>query len=810
MRSTLLCITLLAIGLHGALAQHLVSGLVQDKSSKEPLAFVNIVANGQRLGTSTDIDGRFSVQSQQPIHKLNFSYVGYQEVEIAIDGSSNAIVVEMQKKDHELAKVEVFPGENPAHRIIDLVFANRKMNHGQRKVSFRYKSYSKFILTTELDSTILNDTNFTATVDTSETDEFAEWAEKTHLFLMESVTERNYLPPDRDRETVLATRVSGFKDPSILALAAQTKTYSFYEPTISIQDKNYLSPISRGSTNQYLFIIQDTIWNEQDTVFVLSYRPKTGKKFDGLQGLLYINSNGYAIQSVTAEPPKQEEGFNLRIQQLHEKVQGRQWFPVQLNTFFYLDNLQLDEWKVVGIGRTYLKDIELEPELRARDLRGPEVEVMEEAHTREEEFWKQHRVDTLDLRETNTYHFMDSIGKAEKFDRYLQVMETVITGKIPYKFIDFDLNRILAFNRYEGLRLGVGAHTNQRFSKLFKVGGYGAYGFRDKEWKYGFDGGVIFNWRKEMEFNASFEKDVLESGGIKFRGDRKPLASENYRALYIDRMDRYEKTEVSFSFRALEHFKFWFFANEQLRQTTDDYRFLSEVAEGVIQSESSFYFTEAGASLRFAYNEQLAATKNRLFSFGTKAPILYLNVTRGFDNVRNGEYDYWKYDLKFEKKFSLPRIGDPSVQLLMGYVDRDLPYTQLYNGRASFSGDDLGIAVAGSFETMRINEFLSDQYVALFLRHNFKDLLIRWGNFKPQFQLVTNIGFGSLRDPDRHSGLAFNTMEQGYFESGLHIDNLYRLNFTGIGIGGFYRYGPYSLGSFEDNVALKLTSEFVF
>lgn len=787
------------------LAQYAVSGKVIDQGTKTPLAFVNIVANNERHGTSTDIDGRFALSSPSPITNLSLSYVGYEPMEVNANGTHNGMVIEMVEKSFQLREVEIYPGENPAHRIVDLVFANRKVNHGQRRVSFSYKSYSKFVMTTELDSAIANNPEKISELDSSDTDLF-EWAETHHLFMMESVTERNYKPPDRDHETVLATRVSGLKDPSFLALAAQTKTFSFYEPTINVQDKSYLSPISRGSTDQYLFIIEDTLWNKNDTVFVLSFKPRTGKKFDGMKGLLYINSDGYAIQNVIAEPIDRESGFNLKVQQMHEKVQGRQWFPVQQNSFVYFDALQVNDFSVVGIGRTYLKEIEIEPELRAKDLRGPEIEVMEGANIRKEEFWDQYRNDTLSVKDANTYHFMDSLGSELKFDRKLKTLEAVLTGVIPYKFIELDLNRIMTINGYESFRLGLGVHTNRRFSKLFKVGGYGAYGFKDDQWKYGFDGSLIIDWRKEMEFNVSYENDVLESGGVKFKGDRKPFSSEYYRQFYINRMDRYDKVQATFSFRALEHFKFWFFMNEQQRQTTNDYRYLNEPTEGVTLEQKDFYFTEAGVSIRFAYNERLATTMDRVFVLGTKAPILYMNITKGFDNLGKGEYDYWKFDLKFEKKFHMARLGEPSFQLLMGYVDRDLPYTQLYNMRGTYA--QFNIAVAGSFETMRVNEFLGDQYAALFLRHNFKDLLIEWGKFRPQFQLVTNIGIGSLRDPERHNGIEFSTMEKGYFESGLHIDNLLRSGIVGLGIGAFYRYGPYVLPNSEDNLALKFTFEF--
>ena len=117
-------------------------------------------------------------------------------------------------------------------------------------------------------------------------------------------------------------RVSGLKDPSFLALAAQTKTFSIYEPQISISQMNYLGPLAPGSTAKYLFLLEDTLYKGNDTVFVISYKPRSRTKFDGLKGLLYINTDGYAVQNVTAEAAERDESFSIRFQQLHEKIGG--------------------------------------------------------------------------------------------------------------------------------------------------------------------------------------------------------------------------------------------------------------------------------------------------------------------------------------------------------------------------------------------------------------------------------------------------------------------------------------------------------
>lgn len=60
-------------------------------------------------------------------------------------------VIFMWSSLQEIGEVTVVAGENPAHRIIDLVIENRKKNHPLSNDAFTYNSYSKFILMRMMD-----------------------------------------------------------------------------------------------------------------------------------------------------------------------------------------------------------------------------------------------------------------------------------------------------------------------------------------------------------------------------------------------------------------------------------------------------------------------------------------------------------------------------------------------------------------------------------------------------------------------------------------------------------------------------------
>ena len=58
--------------------------------------------------------------------------------------------------------------------------------------------------------------------------------------------------------------------------------------------------------------------------------------------------------------------------------------------------------------------------------------------------------------------------------------------------------------------------------------------------------------------------------------------------------------------------------------------------------------------------------------------------------------------------------------------------------------------------------------------------------------------------------LVANIADKGFMESGVYIDNLLKVGFTGIGIAAFYRYGAYELEKTEDNIVVKLSLGFSF
>jgi hypothetical protein len=831
---TLFCLTFSNVR---AQAVYSVTGKVADADTREPLAFVNLIIPGEHTGVSTDIDGKFKITSGNPIDKIQLTYVGYEPLVYSVQpNKTENLTIFMKRKIIDLNEVIILPSVNPAHRIIDSVLANRWQNDPEKLKSFSYTSYEKTIFTAKLDTmvavqkdslgNVLYDTLFMSDTDTafmnsqgavadttvadSSMAKLKDFFSKQDVAIMETVVERKFMAPDRNYENVKANRISGFQDPIFVFLVSQIQSTSFYREIFNILDKSYINPISTGSKNKYIFIIEDTLYTERlDTVFVISYRPRPNTNFDGLEGVLYINSNKWALQNVIARPA-QLEGFQIRIQQKYEYIDNQQWFPVQLNTDILFARIQVAAGNYranfVGIGKSYIRDIVINPELVRRQFAVLGVDVDPNAHTMPDTYWNAYRIDTLSTRDKRTYEYLDSIGREAKFDKIAGSFETLMNGKIPYKFIDIDLDKIAKYDAYQGFYLGLGAHTNAKLSRIFKVGGYFGFGFKDNNWKYGADGSVVLNRRNEVELGLSYFDDVTETGGTKFFDDKDNfLTGQNWRNFLIEKENPTEDVSATLGFRMLRDFKVGLGFHVNTKEAIDNYRFGYSV-DGMTILQDVFNFTEITAGFRFAFREKFIVTSRSRISMGTKYPVVWFQYTRGLDGVLGGDYGYDRFDLRVEKSFYIKYLGKTTLQLRAGLIDKSLPESNLYNGNGSYRF--FIIYCPNSFGTMRMNEFLSDRYVALYFSHNFGKLLKRWEKFQPELVVMQNIGFGWLKYNENQYNVSYKTMENGYYESGFSIDNLLNLRIYSLGFGAMYRWGPYTFPQFSDNISLKISIVF--
>ena len=152
--------------------------------------------------------------------------------------------------------------------------------------------------------------------------------------------------------------------------------------------------------------------------------------------------------------------------------------------------------------------------------------------------------------------------------------------------------------------------------------------------------------------------------------------------------------------------------------------------------------------------------------------------------------------------------GKLSITALGGLCRENVPLSLLYNAEGTY--EKFTIASPGSFQTMRVNEFMHSRFAAFHVRHEFRPFFVIKKKFKPNLVIAHSMLWGDFNQSQNHN-FASRQAHKGFMESGLQIDNLVQNGiFSKLGLGVYYRYGEYTLPTAKENFAFKLTSSFTF
>jgi hypothetical protein len=806
-KSLTLALLFLITGISGN-SQPFIKGIIIEKGSGLPIAFASVVYQKQSVqgGVISDIYGKFAI-NDAGIKSITVTCVGYRQNKIMITPDINLanIIVELKTDTLSINEVIITPANNPAIRIIRNALANKENNNFEKYEKYRYQCYLKAVYDLKL--------SVNATTADSTNSKKNRFINKNSVFISESVVICSRFNNQTDNR-IIAAKTSGFENPLIsqMLFSSFHNSISFYNNNISLfaipitNDKTideYLSPLSDDCLKSYNFLLEESYRDSNDTVFVIEFHPKKDKHFNSLKGRLYISSNGFAIKNIVTEPF--EKGLiDFKFRQDYEFINNK-WFPTKLNEeigFVSLKfNRKITAYPVYRI-TSVIGDVDFNPAIRMDSINNEKVFIDKNFVKNSASILKTARPDSLTKEEKNTYQFMDSYGKKLKLDFMAELYPNLIAGKIPVKFLDIDMNKIYSYNQYEGIRLGIGINTNDKFSGFVSLGGFVGYGFKDDRLKYG--GNIIFNISKpkEMLIRLSYQNNLKEPG-LDLHDDFTLLSTSEYLRRYIAyRMDNFIEEKAEFNFRLFRFAKLLAALSIKEIIPTYEYYYKGSLLTG-------YHADEFHLSARYAYGEESATIGNQKIVNYQGNPIINIAYKRGVNLFNEQSYRYNRIEATLDIIAYKGRIGQSDIRLTGGFIDKSVPYSLLFTSEEGSKNNKTPMVINNTFQTMGLYEFLSDKYLNLFYSHNFGSLLFELPKFKPQFMVVQNTGWGSLKNPS-YQGIDFKVKDNVYLESGLIINNLIRVKFLnmyyfGFGFGTFYRYGYYSLDKTWDNFALKLS-----
>lgn len=787
-------------------AQLRIQGQVVDGRTLTGLPFASVSLRYTTTGTMADSNGRFMLTVPGLASELAINALGYKP---RLVRAGNASLVVLTEGHQQLTEVTV-RAVNPAHRIVRQAVANLPQNDPEQLQSFQYEAYHI--------STVSSSGSLPRTPE-KRSRRLIERLDSSHLYVNESYSTRQFMAPNLSREVITASRTSGSKSTLFASLRPLLQPFGFHRPYIVIrlpmmnEPLSFLNPLSPNSTARYDFFLSDTLINSPgDSTFVIEFEPRQGKDFVGLRGQLHIQSGSFAPIVVMAEPADPKSLLRFHIEQQYALVEGH-WFPVELRSDWGLSQFKLANVSLIFQTRSFLTNIRLNPPLDPTLFDQIAVVLADTVTRQTDTFWETHRLDSLSQRERNTFRYFAQLRGWKRFRAGIvsTIGEWATAGVIPLnRYLNLSSQTLLDANVYEGFRPTLNLLTSPAFSKWLRLDGKLSYGVQDQAVKYEARARFLLNQRRRMFLTTAYRFDVSEPGNVQFFIWNHPqIPYELIRTFLLSRADSLSQWKIELSFRVLKHATVSVSILDETRQPTYDYRYDTPDQEKM--PDRRFHVTEVGLGVRYAVGEQFAQVGQGSITAQLPSPVLSLHVARGFMNqVFGGQYGYVKLNAHYEQLVRSRRLGETYLNLTAGITWGDLPYPYLYNARGAKTDANL-IWVANHFQTMGLYEFVSDQYTTLFVTHNFRNLLgkPKVGWFRPEPSLVQGIAYGSLHRPDRHKGIPIRTLERGFFESGLLVDNLCRLKvarlfYVGAGLGVFRRWGPNALPTQGDNWAYRL------
>lgn len=784
-----------------------IEGHVIDSKSGNfiPFASIQILGNSNNKGTVTDIRGWYRLEFKSENDSVRVSHVGYEKLNIKVSSLWENSEILLQPITITLGEVQVKAGENPAIPIVKKVIENKKLNDPDKLNTYSFKSYNKVVMTLEgLKESPEYDDNT------------AQVLQGGHIFMAESYSEVNYKKPGKKNETVLASKMSGIENPLVAMASNSFQPFSFYTDHIKILEVPYVNPITGDGLRKYDFFLEDSIKNNSGTTYIVAYQPKEGKVYQLAKGLLYISDKQFAIENMTISPSDPDTNLIFEIQQKNQ-WDGENWFPQQFNSIYIAPEIEVENKGLKIINQTFISEVKIN-ELDNKTRFGPislNFDIQNDKYD-----WNDLRIDSLTTREYLTYVRFDQMDAKDK--RRLNLLSKVLTqlssGRIPLGFIDLIPNRLFRFNRFEGFGLGLGLSSNQTLSDFFRLEGYFRYGFRDKGWKYG--GGLELNLDKKYDSRLKFNysQDLEEPG-------RSLLPSSNsfssggdiYRKVMAARMDKVENYSVEFSQIPMKGTRVGLFGSVQNRTNILNFTDFNPTDE----FPQFFRASEAGLNFRWTGNESLSRIGNNLISWAISYPVLSLRVSKAIPELFGGNVDFVNTEFRFQHQWNSGNSLNQFHLTANGIWGNNLPLSYLNTGYGINIGQrnalDFAISFPGYLQTMFIYEFLSDRSLMASYAHQTGPLFHHKAGrmiFAPQLKFFQSFAVGTLTNSGFYDFVEFKTLEKGYWESGIELNNIIKqktgLQYRGWGLGAFYRYGPYANPNFNDNLTITLSMTISF
>lgn len=718
-----------------------IQGVVTDSLTNEPIPYLSVFYEGKGVGSITDNDGNYKVETRKGWNKLTFSAVGYvTKVVNIIPGVTKNLNVRMRPDDIMLDEVVVKPKRekysrknNPAVELMKKVIAHKKNNKLSENGYYQYNKYQKITMS-------LND----VTPEMLEKGMYKkmpflkdqiELCEETNKFILpisvdETASQKIYRKHPKSEKTI----IKGMSSTGVNELFATGDMLStvlkdvftdvnIYDNDIRLLQYPFISPISSSDAiSFYKFYIMDTTFVDKDKCFHLTFVPNNSQDF-GFTGHLYVLADSsYTVKKCTMNLPK-KSGVNfvdnMDIIQEFEQLPNGEWvlktddMIVEMTLMKIMQGFQIRRTTRYS---DYAFD-ELPQQLFKR--KGAEIKEAD-AMMRGDDFWNQYRPVPLTQTESSMDMLVKRLEQMPGFKYVIFVLKAFIenfvetgTKEHPSKVDIGPVNTMISNNYIDGLRLRMSAQTTANLNPHLFFKGYYAYGFKDHRSKYMGEVEYSFNKKeylpREFPKNSitfSYQYDVM-SPTDKFLKTDKDNVFVSFKTSTVDQMSYVRNIALKYE----NETQFGLKTTVEVKHSTDEptggLAYITNDDQKTLVPE--IQTMEASLAFRYAPGETFVNTKQRRIPVSFDAPVFTLSHTAGFKGVLGGEYNYNLTEIGLYKRFWFSSWGKIDMFVKGGAQWNKVPFPLLIMPAANLSY----ILQRETFNLINNMEFLNDRYASL-------------------------------------------------------------------------------------------------
>jgi hypothetical protein len=705
-----------------------ISGRITDEKN-EAVPFANVYIKGTTHGTTSNIQGAYSMDLAPGKYELVFKLIGYKLhiEELTVSTSAQVINVKLSPESFELKEAVIkADGEDPAYAVIRQAQKKRKYYLEQVeayscdvyiKGEQRILKAPKKIMGIEIDPE--NEIDTTTGI----------------VYLSESVSKFNFKQKDKIREEMISSKVSG-DNKAFSYNQASDMLFNFYENILEVSglsERGFISPISNTAMLNYRYKLLGTFFEDGQMINKIQVIPKrkSDPVFSGIINIMENTWRIHSLQLILTKDAQIDFVDTLRINQVFLPVEKDIWLPFSTKFTFDFGVLGIKgDGMYVGVNSNYIIDPDFPKHFFGNEI----LKVNEDANKKDSSYWETSRPVPLTVEEATDYRRRDSISRIKHSKVYTDSTDKK-KNKLKFRDLFLGYNHTNTFKKQywsiSGPLLGTQFNTVQGFNvsttftftkafennKYYNAGASVGYGFSNED-VYGSLFGT-YNYKPQKFARISF------SAGKSYSqfNDKNPifplinsfyslLNEQNFMKLYLKHY-----TRITHTSELVNGFYFTPSAEYSLRSSLlnttgfrwikSNYNYTSNDPQHPDSTNYSFSEHQAltiDVKIRYVFKQRYYTTPNFKTVTGSKFPSLLINYRKGIYAL-GSKINYDLLTLGLEGTFNLKRFGNSSYSFTAGSFlnTRKLYFMDWYH----FNGNQT------LFSGFKTNDFmLLDYYTA--------------------------------------------------------------------------------------------------